>query len=533
MAQSDNPFTPERVDEQIDDFSQDATTQRLTRRLRQHYATHDDEQGTQSLQRAWDRITGTDAYAAQAHSPSAGQRGMPGHQEDPTTRPRQRILRQEQTNAPYLTEGRQRFRMLTQALVAVLIIGVVLGGVTVLFLSHRHAGGPGPTGHSTPTALVPGSIVVTVSQEGVIYGIRPSDGAILWTYATQEGTPPPPIRSTHNLLVDGPVVYFAQGGLVVALQAASGNVIWKQHLILHTLPVNGAQLALDDGKLYVGGLWDINAATPGGPSSGRMAVFALQAANGSILWSYQTTGVSIIFPVLAVNNGVVYVRNADADAGESVEALQGQTGKVLWSTIFSYRVPFAATATSDTLYVVVEGRGGSRPLLALDAQHGRQQWGQELNGPGANLLDVDFPVLAQGMLIVGIYELQGGYRFCAYRVSDGAQTWCSADEPAGRSMNETDYVSMGSSLYAAAVTGATPASLSLVVESLAISTGSHLWSMTLPGTGSPFMSVMGSTVYAAAGATLYALDSATGQQTWTLKGLPGTTALETIAAGSW
>ena len=73
MTDHHDPFTPERIDEQIEHLAQaprresprEAAQQQMIRQLQGFYAPRRTEQRTQALERAWERITRTRAYQAQ------------------------------------------------------------------------------------------------------------------------------------------------------------------------------------------------------------------------------------------------------------------------------------------------------------------------------------------------------------------------------------------------------------------------------------------------------------------------------------
>ncbi len=111
-------------------------------------------------------------------------------------------------------------------------------------------------------------------------------------------------------VVAGCVVYIAGDSHVYALDAASGNPLWSYE-IDEEWP---AELAAADGMVYVG------------THDGK--VYALDAVSGRLLWLYGT-GAWTYAP--AVADGVVYVSTHN-----SVHALSGASGELYWRSWASW-----------------------------------------------------------------------------------------------------------------------------------------------------------------------------------------------------
>ena len=123
------------------------------------------------------------------------------------------------------------------------------------------------------------------------------------------GATPQKWVSVSAPVVAGCVVYIAGDSHVYALDAASGNPLWSYE-IDEEWP---AELAAADGMVYVG------------THDGK--VYALDAVSGRLLWLYGT-GAWTYAP--AVADGVVYSTH------NSVHALSGASGELYWRSWASW-----------------------------------------------------------------------------------------------------------------------------------------------------------------------------------------------------
>ncbi|MFC3959720.1 PQQ-binding-like beta-propeller repeat protein [Halovivax cerinus] len=148
----------------------------------------------------------------------------------------------------------------------------------------------------------------------------------------------------------------AGGGQLVALDATTGDVRWRTDRIGETYadPVVGRHV-------YV-----TNAA-------GR--IFALDRADGRVLWTHQTGTRDSRFTVPAVGDGVLFVSD---DGSGSVRAVEATTGEIRWETPL-YRDEDGQTRTGTLFapllteeHVVVSA--GSAGLVGLGRTDGRRRF---------------------------------------------------------------------------------------------------------------------------------------------------------------
>lgn len=159
-----------------------------------------------------------------------------------------------------------------------------------------------------------GSVVGFGQKSGMYWALNTSNGSILW--ATQAG----PGGNLGGILwgsaTDGSRVYvpitnnehfnyiLANGQTItgsawVALHPASGNILWQTLDPAQGLQFNMGAVSVANGVMYSGAM------------DGHM--YAFDASNGKILWSYEAAGTILDGP--AIVNGVIYWGSGYARSG--------------------------------------------------------------------------------------------------------------------------------------------------------------------------------------------------------------------------
>ena len=127
-----------------------------------------------------------------------------------------------------------------------------------------------------------GGVVYCASLDGVLYALRETDGALVWSYRTGS-----PILVAPT--VDDKLVYTAsQKGSLHALEAATGRLAWRQQL---QAPLS-ASPALADGRLYAPG------------TDGSVTALDLRDG-GKTLWRTQVAGP--LTPPVLTRSGYLFV----------------------------------------------------------------------------------------------------------------------------------------------------------------------------------------------------------------------------------
>ncbi len=429
-------------------------------------------------------------------------------------------VQQEEVFPVYSSNGTRlrRLSAFAQTLVAVLVVGLLVSGFALLFSSrHQISLGTGSLGSSGATTLLR-SVIVASTDDGIVYGIQPDTGNIVWHYATGKSVFGGHGNSTVAL--QGQVVYYTIGSQLYAFRATNGTLLWHKNLnVSHAVITNYNKIVVEKGIVFVSGQSD-GTGLPGG------IVYALSTDDGRVLWSYREGGAN---PLLAVHNSIVYVEKIVDDHGhQAVQALKAGNGSLLWS----YTIQVMAVVATDTnVYVYsahpIEDMGRNKQnkfLLALDTK-GKLLWTRPIVDDGVNSL-----IMGQGVLIVG--EIDGKiYHICAYRTTNGAQAWCTPNETVPLAANTYSYVVLGNMLYSstpiASSTGDT-----LEINAHNISDGSLRWNLSIAETfalGKPV--VMSNNVYVVGYHKVYAIDDANGRIRWQL--VNNTDTFSSIAVGSW
>jgi outer membrane protein assembly factor BamB len=191
--------------------------------------------------------------------------------------------------------------------------------------------------------------------------------------------------ATQPAVVNG-VVYFGGTDSLYAVQATNGSTLW-------TYATGGyvfSSPAVANGVVYFGS-WDHN-------------VYAVDASTGVKRWSY-TTGGSVQAAV-TVANGVVYVGSED----HSVYALDANTGTVLWT----YTTGGQVTSSPAVAYGVVYVGSWDHNVYALSAKTGAKLWKHTTGG-----LVSSGPAVVNGVVYVGSHD----YGVYALDAKTGAKLW--------------------------------------------------------------------------------------------------------------
>lgn len=157
--------------------------------------------------------------------------------------------------------------------------------------------------------------VIYAGTPGLVAALRTSDGSTLWQYHTG-GSP----RFSGRLTVAGGVVYAAfDNGHLYALQVANGRLLWVSNL---TNASYISTIIVANGLLYTGGF-------TGFGNTGGSFIYALSIKNGHLVWRYKV-GWNVI-PELSYGNGAIYF-DAPPQYPTKFYALRASNGTMLWQT---------------------------------------------------------------------------------------------------------------------------------------------------------------------------------------------------------
>ena len=193
------------------------------------------------------------------------------------------------------------------------------------------------------------------SQNGTVYALDPKSGCVIWTFTAYGG-----VRA--SISIGGGRAYFSdQKGYAYALDAVTGQEIWRRQVDDHPLVRLTGSPALHEGRLYV----PTSSYEEAGKSptyvccTFRGSIVALDAATGAVVWRTYTIaetpsvigkradgleswgpagGAIWSAPTIDVKRGVMYVGVgntyagvATAPAANAVAALDLKSGRLLWA----------------------------------------------------------------------------------------------------------------------------------------------------------------------------------------------------------
>ncbi len=277
-----------------------------------------------------------------------------------------------------------------QAQASDLIYGPPVASDGVLFLSTFTTveALDSATGASLWSIQRPGSGSGVMLQDGVLYlgtygeglwALDAASGEELWRYQMEEPDPASdPLQNAIDstpLFVDG-VIYVNGGpwGGIYAVDAMSGEEVWR----FDTEGGASAQLSYADGILYqpVDKLFDglRGLGEPAGPAT----MVAVDAASGEEVWHFEADEGYTTFATPVVSDGVVLfgISNPDNSAGAYI-GLDAASGEELWRIPFHAMWGTTSAASSGMFFLTGAFDGG---VYAVDAQSGASKWAYKTEG---------------------------------------------------------------------------------------------------------------------------------------------------------
>ncbi len=273
---------------------------------------------------------------------------------------------------------------------------------------------------------------------------------------------------------------FDTGGLVYALNAATGKRLWR----VETEMQGFSSPAVDRGRVYVG---------EGLHTDAGCRLLCLDAATGRKLWSVRTGSHTESSPAIAA--GRIYFGAGD----DGAYAADAASGKVLWHSP-GMHIDVSPLVAAGRAYF---GTGyGRLRALALDTRTGKPVWSTPCDLPVWGP-----PALKDGRVIYGI----GNGDFGSSSPSPRGGIW-SLDAATGRQAWRTELpdavLSAISVQGGLAIAGCRDGN----VYALDLATGRRRWTAPIGGPIVASPAGDGRRVYIAAAGALTALDAATGRR---------------------
>ena len=278
---------------------------------------------------------------------------------------------------------------------------------SVIARRSRRSFKPAPTviGAILVVSMLVGSFLL-IGQQTAFPSILQINGPVY--YVTPQGGPPP--AATPEINPGGPMIFssptppfFIDGNLYRnndVYRADTGTPVRRYLRNLGDVTIYNPQLVA--GVLYM-------AVRPPGSAEG-MAMYALRASDGTVLWKWGSCGESVNMSAPVILNNVVYFICQTTASHYDLYALQARTGTRLWLDTFSGEINFPLLADQHTLYVQIDSQ-----VIAESAATGQQIWQRSFGDShyGTN----------QIALSNGILYLAQQATFFAVRTSNGALAW--------------------------------------------------------------------------------------------------------------
>ena len=192
------------------------------------------------------------------------------------------------------------------------------------------------------------------SADSFVYAIDPTNGAVKWKFQADSS-----LDGTGGALGPDGTFYVGDTTSLYAIDTKTGTQKWK-------FKTGGFVLSspvIANNNVYFGSFYvqAIGEGDPSGPYDGH--VFALDAATGTLKWSYLTDGAVGASPALGPD-GTIYIGSYDG----KVYAFDGITGKVRWT--YQTGAPIQSSAAIGSNGLLYVGSHDSN-LYALDTQTGK------------------------------------------------------------------------------------------------------------------------------------------------------------------
>ena len=346
MTSNDEHFTPEQVDEQIeqlqqtDAFGDVSAEQELVRALGHHYHVSLTARDHASLRRTRQRLGESQARPPSEEPPGASATLVSG------APPRRTPL---------------RLARVLNALAAVLVLGALLG--SWLVITHMNANrqvAAGTPGSSSGTGSTSRDLYII--QSAIAYRISASSGKVLWQHPVHTRKWPNPNRfGSAYLQVVGSTVYAVLDFDIYALDATTGQQRW--HIVNHSQDPY-ASFNVDQGRVYVYAI------------DGSFTAYA--GSDGHLLW-HNTSFINKNTSVFSVSDGNIFMEKVGGTPeSQRLYVLDGSTGLMRWNA----PLPVASMLDAPLVAGGVVYYSSGYILYAVKEQDGTRLWQQTLPDTG-------------------------------------------------------------------------------------------------------------------------------------------------------
>ena len=399
----------------------------------------------------------------------------------------------------------------------------------------------GQFGAYTSNPIVLDGVVYIEDPDSDVYALNQQTGAVMWKHLYKSVTPS---GGPNGLALGYGLLFGATEGAAFALNPKNGAQVWMHKLIGNKLEGIDMTPQLYDGKVLISTIPGSSTNFYQGGAFGT--VYSLDAKTGKTVWSFQT-----------VKGGAKLFGNPKVNSGGG-----------LWypPSVDSHGRVFLSVANPAPLYGTPKfPNGSSRPgpnlytdsLVALDGQTGKLLWFRQAIPHDLRDYDLMIPAITATIPIQGVQtevELVAGKmgKAYAYRADNGQHLWTRS---VGKHQNdtgplpskpidvfpgifggvETPMAYAANRLFVPWLNFPTHASASGIAGGLGnfktgtggltaidAGTGKVLWQNKLPSENFGAATVANNVVFTSTYAgTIYAFDTKTGKTLWTAKAPAG------------
>jgi eukaryotic-like serine/threonine-protein kinase len=214
-------------------------------------------------------------------------------------------------------------------------------------------------GQIRSTVLVDGGSLYLNGGDGNLYKVDKKTGKTIWTYKTT-GDKKYDFADYHQsspVLFNNKIYFGAAYGLYV-IDAEKGFKVWDYQTgdVVHSTP------AIDNGKVFFGSFDGF--------------VYALDASSGNLIWKFKTVG-HHYFPKgevqgsPTVKDGIVFIGARDYN----IYALDQEKGFSRWNKAFPLGWVFTGTMNDSVLHLA---GADERVLMSVDPKSGAELWKKKM-----------------------------------------------------------------------------------------------------------------------------------------------------------
>jgi polyvinyl alcohol dehydrogenase (cytochrome) len=235
----------------------------------------------------------------------------------------------------------------------------------------------------------------SLGGSGVV-ALAAEDGSEVWRFLASPNDEPTLRRNPSSLAYDDErqLVFLgtrsrrlsdALGGAVLALDAATGQLVWSQALTPNDAPRQAScrtgvePSCIEHGVIAAPNLFSAGGVDAVGVGTLSGTYIAFERSTGMRIWEadLDSDAGTAVTAVAAVGEGAIYVSRNDLQDDTSVFALDPNNGQFIWEAVFDAASRGGLTLAHGVLYFPTARDGMAH---ALDARTGEVMWSADLGG---------------------------------------------------------------------------------------------------------------------------------------------------------